>query len=96
MAIESVSNISKKANKKLAKKIKKDIEKESMKSPNGVCIIYYYPEDGIMERAKALYIDKNKEEFEKLGYSVDVERDFWDDIYQLTLSWKIDKGAFEW
>lgn len=89
MAIESVSKISKKANKKLVKKIKKDIEKESMKSPNGVCIIYYYPEDGGMERAKALHIAKNKEEFEKLGYSVEVEKDFWDEIKQVTLRWKV-------
>lgn len=96
MTIESVSKISKKANKKLVKKIKKDIEKESMKSPNGVCIIYYYADDGRKERAKILYIDNNKEEFEKLGYSVDVEKDFWGDIDTLTLRWKIDKEAFEW
>ena len=92
MTIESVSKISKKSNKKLAKKIRKDIERESMKSPNGVCIIYYYAEDGGMVRAKAFYIADNKEEFEKLGYSVDVEKDFWDEINQVTLRWKVNRG----
>lgn len=90
MSIEPVSKLTKKRSKKIAKKIKKDIKKEALISPNGVCIIYYYAEDGGMDRVKSKYIVDNIRDFERLGYLVDVERDFWDsEIKQVTLRWEV-------
>jgi len=89
MVVEPVTKLKKKRRKKIAKKIRKDIEKESINSPNGVCIIYYYAEDGGSDRAKSMYIIDNLRYFEKLGYFVDVEKDFWDEIKKVTLRWEV-------
>jgi len=89
MTIEPVTKLKKKRRKKIANKIRKDIEMESINSPNGVCIIYYYAEDGGSDRAKSKYIIDNIHDFEKLGYLVDIEKDFWDGIKKVTLRWEL-------